>query len=194
MTEKIKVHIIMGSVRDGRFNEKATFWIADLAKKREDLDIEVVDLKAWPFPMYNEPSSPSQVKDGKYPSELATKWAAIIGKADAYIFVTPEYNHGMSGVLKNALDFVYAEWNNKAVGIVGYGSTGGSRAVAQLRASLPELQLASVRTAVHIMAPWMLVDENNQLKAGALDSYESSANTMLDQLTSWAHALKTVRA
>ena len=157
------------------------------------MDIEVLDLKEWPFPSYKEPMSPSQIKDGQYPSDLAKKWAVKIGEADGYIFVTPEYNHGVSGALKNAIDHVYGEWNNKAVGLVGYGSLGGGRAIEHLRGIAAETQMADVRTAVHIMAPWTLVDEKNELKPGTLDSYEHSANTMLDQLVSWAGAMKTVR-
>ena len=106
--------------------------------------------------------------------------------------VSPEYNHSTSGALKNAIDAVYSEWNNKVVGFVSYGSLGGGRAVEHLRGIAAEVQMADVRTAVHIMAPWALTDENG-LKAGVLDSYAQSAGTMLDQIAKWGQAFKGMR-
>lgn len=192
--ETLNIKVIMGSVRDRRFNEHATKWISDIAKKRDVLDVEVIDLKDWQFPFYTDAKSSSQYQNGDYPTDIRKNFAKKIAEADGFIFVTPEYNNSMSGVLKNAIDQVYAEWNNKAAAIVSYGTTGGARASTQLRMAFPEMQIAGVRAGVYILAPWMLVDENNQLKAGALDTYEHGANTILDQLTNWSKAFKAMRA
>lgn len=191
--DTLKIKIIMGSVRERRFNEHATKWIADIAKKRSTLDVEVIDLKDWQFPFYEDATSSSQYKDGNYPTEIRKKFAAKIGEADGIVFVTPEYNNTTSGVLKNAVDQIFAEWNYKPGGTVSYGSTGGARATTTLRQMMPEMHMVAVRTGVYIQAPWMLVDEKNQLKAGVLDSYEGSANMMLDQLEWWGRALKDAR-
>lgn len=126
-------------------------------------------------------------------NEIARKWAAKINEADAFIIVTPEYNHGTSGVLKNALDYIYYEWNNKSVGFVSYGGVGGARAVEQLRGVAIELQMAPIRNAVHIPQHWNLLDENGSMKDGALDPFKGSATIFLDQLLWWARALKIAR-
>lgn len=192
MSTALKVKVIVGSVREGRFGIHAAKWIEAHAKAHEGLEVELLDLKEWPLQDYADAMPPSMVKNGAYPSDVAKKWAAKIGEADAYIMVSPEYNRSTSGALKNAIDAVYPEWNNKAVGFVSYGSLGGGRAVEHLRGIAAEVQMADVRTAVHIMAPWSLTDENG-LKAGALDSYAQSAETMLQQLTKWGGAFKTMR-
>ena len=190
----LKIKVIMGSVREGRFNDKASNWVSAIAKRREGIDVEILDLKEWNLPVLSERVSPSQVKDGKYSTEIISKWAQKIQEADAFIMVTPEYNHSTSGALKNSIDHIYGEWNNKAVGYVAYGSLGGGRAMEHLRGIAAEVQMADVRAGVNIMAPWTLVDEKNELKEGALDSYERAANLMIDQIISWGTALKAVRA
>lgn len=189
----IKIKIILGSTRPNRFSDKPGAWIFEEAKKKANLDVELLDLRDYPLPFYNEPTSPAMVKDGAYPNDIVKKWAAKIQEADAFILVTPEYNHGSSGVLKNALDSIYAEWNKKPVGFVAYGGVGGARAVEQLRAVAVELQMAPIRNAVHIPQPWNLLDETGNLKAGALDSFKPGAEALLDQLVWWAGALKTAR-
>jgi NAD(P)H-dependent FMN reductase len=138
--------------------------------------------------------SPAYVQNGDYAHESVRAWAKKIGEADAYIMIAPEYNHGYSAVLKNALDVVYGEWNNKAVGFVSYGSVGGGRVVEQLRQVSVELQMASTRNAVHIQAPWFLLDENGDLKSDALVPYSDSLNGMVDQLVWWGNALKEARS
>jgi NAD(P)H-dependent FMN reductase len=105
--------------------------------------------------------------------------------------ISPEYNHGYSSAIKNAIDSIYIEWNNKPVGFLSYGSAGGARAVEQLREVAVELQMAPIRNGVHIMSPWNLTDEKGQLKSGALDDYEKPMQNMLEQLSWWARALKT---
>lgn len=189
----LKVKVILGSTRQNRFSDKSGVWIVEEAKKKEGVDVELLDLRDYPFPFYNEPTSPAMVKDGAYPNDIVRKWAAKIREADAFIVIAPEYNHGIPGVLKNALDSVYAEWNNKPIGFVAHGSVGGARSVEQLRGVVVELQMAPIRNAVHIPQPWNLLDENGNLKDGALDPFKKSAGAFLDQLIWWAKALKTAR-
>jgi len=192
-TTMIKIKIILGSTRPNRFSDKPGAWILEETKKKEGVDVELLDLRDYPLPFYNEPMSPAMIKDGAYPNDIAKKWATKIREADAFIIVTPEYNHGISGVLKNALDYIYAEWNNKPVGFVAYGGVGGARSVEHLRGVAVELQMTPIRNAVHIPQHWNLLDENGNLKAGALDSFNKTANELLNQLIWWAGALKTAR-
>lgn len=189
----LKIKIIVGSTRENRFSDKPAAWILEAVRKREGIDAELLDLRDYQLPFYNAPMSPSMVKDGRYPNEVARQWAAKVGEADAFIVVTPEYNHGIPGVLKNVLDTVYAEWNNKAIGFVAYGGVGGARAVEHLRGVAVELQMAPIRNAVHIREPWNLLDESGSLKDRALDSYKPAAEALLDQLLWWAKALQAAR-
>lgn len=190
----LQVKIIVGSTRPGRFSEKVLPWLTDSASARNDMQVEVLDLREHELPFFDAPMSPAYVQNGEYGSEVVRAWAKKIGEADAYIIIAPEYNHGYTAVLKNALDVVYGEWNNKTVGFVSYGSVGGGRVVEQLRQVAVELQMASTRNAVHIQAPWFLLEENGDLKAGALDGYTDSLKGMLDQLAWWGNALKEARA
>jgi NAD(P)H-dependent FMN reductase len=189
----LQVKVIVGSTRPNRFSEKVLPWLNVELAKRADMSIEVLDLKEHQLPYFDAGVSPAYVADGNYGNEVVNAWGKKIAEADAYIIIAPEYNHGYTAVLKNALDVVYKEWNNKAVGFVSYGSVGGGRVVEQLREVAVELQMASVRNAVHIQAPWFLLDEAGNLKEGSLDGYTDSLNGMLDQLTAWATAFKTVR-
>ncbi len=145
----IKIQIIIGSTRQKRFGEKPARYIADELKKRDDLQVELIDLKDWSLTFFDEPISPAG-SQGKYANDLAGKWAAKVGEGDAYIFVTPEYNHGYPAVLKNALDWVFPQWNHKPVGFVGYGNAGGARAIEQLRQVVIELQMLPIRNAIQI--------------------------------------------
>ncbi|MBI2607876.1 MAG: NAD(P)H-dependent oxidoreductase [Candidatus Doudnabacteria bacterium] len=192
-SNKLRIKIILGSTRPNRFSDKPGAWILGEAMKKPGVDAELLDLRDYPLPFYNEPAPPSMVKDGAYPNELVRKWAAKIKQADAFILVAPEYNHGISGVLKNALDSVYAEWNNKAVGFVAYGNVGGARSVEHLRGVAVELQMAPIRSAVHIPSPWNMLDEQGNLKPGSLDPFQKSAENFLNQLIWWAKALKAAR-
>ncbi len=189
----IKIKIILGSTRQNRFSDRPGSWISEEAKKKEGVEVELLDLRDYPMPFYNEPTSPSMIKDGEYPSEIVRKWAAKIKEADAFIIVTPEYNHSISGILKNALDSIYSEWNNKPVGFVAYGGLGGARVVEHLRGIVIELQMAPIRNAVHIPQHWNLFDEQGNLKQKAFDPFVSGADAMLNQLIWWAKALKSVR-
>ena len=124
---KPKIAVVIGSTRANRFGDKPANWIANIAKERGDLDIEIVDLRDYPLPHLDEPLPPSM---GQYQNEHTKRWAATIASFDGFIMITPEYNHSTSAVLKNALDYLYAEWNNKAAGFVSYGFVGGARSGA----------------------------------------------------------------
>ncbi|MBI2670628.1 NAD(P)H-dependent oxidoreductase [Candidatus Woesearchaeota archaeon] len=190
MAKEIKVQIILGSTRQGRYGEKVFKWINDLASKRKDFKVESIDLKDWNIPFLNDPMPPSM---GKYSDTIVQKWAKKIEEADAYLIVTPEYNHGYSAVLKNALDVIYKEWTNKPITFVSYGGyVGGSRAVEQLRQVAVELQMAPIREAVFIPMIWQAFDENGKLKGE--EDYNKRAESMLNQLIWWAKALKEARS
>lgn len=190
--EKFKIKVIIGSTRSNRFSEHPARWIAGLAAAKGEFDVELLDLRDYPMAFFNEPVSPTYRK-GPPTDDMAKKWAGKIKEADGFIVVAPEYNHGYSAVLKNAFDHVYHEWNQKPMAFVAYGSTGGARAVEQLRLVAVELKMAPLRNAVHIPAPWELV-EGEKLKAGALDGFAHSAEAMLADLIWWTRALKAARS
>ena len=190
--DNLKIKVILGSTREGRFGDKAANWIFDAAKVRPGVEVELLDLRAFEMPFFDEPITPSTIKE-PYTNEAVARWTKKIGEADAFIVATPEYNHGTSAVLKNAFDWVSKEWHDKAVAFVSWGSVGGARAVEQLRLVAVEAQMAPVRNAVHIVAPWMMLNPDGTLKTGALDAYEKAAEGMIDQLIWWGTALKTAR-
>jgi len=142
----MKIQVILGSTRPGRNGEAVAKWVAETAKKHSGIDVELVDVADYNLPLLDEPLTPSQ---GQYSNAHTKKWAEKIAQADGYIFVTAEYNHSVPGALKNAIDYLYAEWNNKAAGFVSYGAaSSGSRAVEHLRGIMGELQIADVRAQV----------------------------------------------
>ena len=183
----IKIGIIVGSTRPGRNSEAVAKWVYDVASKRNDAIFEIVDIADYNLPLLDEmiPASMHQ-----YQKEHTKKWAEKINEMDAYVFVTPEYNHAPTAALKNAIDFVYAEWNNKAAGFVSYGSAGGARAVEQLRQIMGEIQIADVRAQVTLS---LFTDFENFSVFKPVSSHEGSLHAMLDQLIAWGTALKTVR-
>ena len=137
-----RIGIILGSTRPNRLSEQVASWVYENATQRGDAEFELIDLRDFPLPHLDEPLPPSL---GQYQGDHTKDWAAKIASFDGFVIVTPEYNHGTSGVLKNAIDYLYAEWNNKAVGFVSYGSVGGARAVEHLRLVAGEVQMADVR-------------------------------------------------
>jgi NAD(P)H-dependent FMN reductase len=183
----LKIAIILGSTRPHRNGEAVARWAYDLARQRGDAGYELIDLREIDLPLLDEPISPSQ---GKYQHEHTKAWAAKVAPFDGYVFVTPEYNHSTCAALKNALDFVYAEWNNKAAGFVGYGSAGGTRAVEHLRGICAELQIATVRQQVMLS---LFTDFENMSVFKPAAHHAKSFGTLLDQLLAWAGALRTVR-
>ncbi len=183
----IKLAIITGSTRPQRVNESVARWVYETARQRQDAEFELVDIKDFDLPLLDEPVPPSM---GQYSQPHTKAWAAKIDSFDGYVFVTPEYNHGISGALKNAIDFVYREWNNKAAGFVGYGSAGGVRAVESLRLVMGELQVADVRNQVMLS---LFTDFENFSVFKPASHHEKSLTNMLDQLIAWSGALKSLR-
>jgi NAD(P)H-dependent FMN reductase len=183
----IKIGIILGSTRPNRIGEAVARWVHELAQKRTDASFELIDIRDYDLPLLDEPIPPSQ---GKYSKEHTKRWAATIEACDAYVFVTPEYNHSTSGALKNAIDFLYREWNNKAAGFVSYGSAGGVRAVEHLRLIMAELQVADVRAQVMLS---LFTDFENYSTFKPADMHEQTLATLLDQLVAWGEAMKSVR-
>lgn len=195
MTNNTQFHIkvIAGSTREGRFSDKAAAWIAGEIKKQEGVKVEVIDLRDYDMPFFNEPVSPS-FKQEPYKNEAVARFTLKIAEGDAFVIVTPEYNHGTSGVLKNAIDWVYQEWNNKPVAFVSYGSVGGSRAVEQLRLIAIELQMAPIRTAVHIPGEQYFSVLFGKADVNELFSSQSkNAEAMIVQLMWWTRVLKNAR-
>jgi NAD(P)H-dependent FMN reductase len=153
----IKIKTILGTTRQGRFGDKPAHWICDEARALPDVDVELLDLRDYPLPHFDEPASPMW-KKGKYDDESVQRWADRIADGDAFIMVAPEYNHGYPAVLKNAIDYIYPEWVNKPVGFVSYGNMGGARAVEQLRQVAIEMQMWPIRSAIHLpVAVYMAV-------------------------------------
>lgn len=189
----LQLKVIIGSTRPSRFSEKVLPWLQTTLAKKNLFAAEVLDLRNYPLPFYDQPTSPSQVQNGAYENEVARAWAQKIKEGDAFLVVAAEYNHGPTAVLKNALDSVYAEWNKKPVAFIAYGSVGGARAVEQLREIAIELQMAPIRQAVHIPSPWGMLESDGRLKEGSLDSYTHALEGTLDQLSWWAEALKAAR-
>lgn len=184
----LKIGIITGSTRPGRVNIQVAEWVKSLADKRADVAFELVDIADYNLPLYDE-AIPAAY--GQYAHEHTKKWASKIASLDGFIFVTPEYNHSPSAALKNAIDFIYGEWNNKAAGFVSYGSGGGIRAVEQLRQIMAEIQVADVRAQV-FMSLFTDFENFSVFKPDA--RHEASLETLFDQVIAWSQALKTIRA
>lgn len=183
----IKIGIIIGSTRPGRKAETVARWVRDLAVRRRDAEFELVDLQDFNLPLLDEAAPPAM---GQYSHPHTRAWAAKIASLDAFVFVTPEYNHAPSGALKNAIDYLYKEWNNKAAGFVSYGSAGGARAVEQLRLVMGELQVADVRAQVMLS---LFTDFENFTTFKPAPIHEKSVHAMLDQVIAWGGALKSLR-
>ena len=183
-----KIAIILGSTRPGRNGEAVAKWVEEIASRRSDAEFELLDLADYPLPHLDEPAPASYQS---YQNEHTKAWSAKISEFDGFVFVTPEYNHSTSGVLKNALDYLYKEWNNKAAAFVSYGMVGGARAVEHLRLIASELQLATVRGQVAIS---LVTEFENYSVFKPSDYLLPQVDTMLDQLVSWSTALETVRS
>ena len=183
----IRIAIIIGSTRPGRNGEAVAKWVYKIAQKRTDAEFELVDIKDFNLPLLDEPAPPIM---GQYSKPHTKAWAAKIAAFDAYVFVTPEYNHGTSGALKNAIDFLFGEWNNKVAGFVSYGGASGARAVEQLRLNLAEVRMATVRNQVLLS---LYTDFENFSVFKPSPQQETSVNAMLDELSAWGGALKTLR-
>jgi len=183
----INVAVIIGSTRPGRVGESVGKWAFEIAKRRKDAQFELVDLVDFNLPLLDEAVPPSM---GQYSKEHTKRWAAKIATFDAFVFVTAEYNHGIPGALKNAIDFLFAEWNNKAAGFVGYGSAGGARAVEHLRLVMAEVQVATVRNQVMLS---LRDDFENYSVFKPRDFHEKTLGQVFDQVIAWGGALRALR-
>ncbi len=178
---KLNIGIILGSTREGRVSPQVGVWVKEIADKRGDANYTIIDIADYKLPLLGEEGGDASG---------AAAWSEIIAKQDGFVFIVQEYNHSITGALKNALDYLRDEWNNKAAGIVSYGSVGGARAAEHLRGILGELLVADVR--VHPALSLFTDFENGtDFKPAAVQ--EDSVNQMLDQLIPWSKALFTIR-
>lgn len=189
--DKQNVQVILGSTRPNREGEKVARWVVNQLEKREDIDVELLDLRDWNLGHFDQPA-PIMALNGNYTNETAKKWVAKIDLADAYIMVTPEYNHGYPAVLKDAIDIAYDEWNYKPVAFVSYsgGQFGGVRAVEQLRQVVIETKSAPMRDAVHIGSVWGAFEEDGSPKDTKLND---GLKHVVDELVKWSGALQVLR-
>ncbi|KUF34146.1 MULTISPECIES: NADPH-dependent FMN reductase [Lysinibacillus] len=178
----LKIGIILGSTRESRVSPQVGTWVKEVAEKRRDAEYEIIDIADFKLPLLGEPGGDA--------SGVAA-WSEKVGACDGFVFIVAEYNHSITGALKNALDYLRVEWNNKAAGIVSYGSVGGARAAEHLRGILGELLVADVR--VH-PALSLFTDFENGSVFKPKEVQADSVHQMLDQLVPWATALKTIRS
>lgn len=183
----ITIAIIVGSTRPGRKALEVAQWVLEIASMRSDAIYRLVDIANFKLPLLDEAVPPSM---GQYQHEHTKAWAREVAGFDGFVFVTPEYNHGTSGALKNALDFLFAEWNNKAAGFVGYGSAGAARAVESLRLVMGELMVADVRSQV-LLSLYSDFEHYTVFKPGK--HHEQSVEKMLDEVVAWSSVLQQLR-
>lgn len=183
----LRIAIVIGSTRPNRVAPQVANWVLEQAKKRGDASYEIVDIADFDLPVLDEPMPPSL---GNYAHGHTKRWAETVASYDGYIFITPEYNHSITGALKNAIDFVYSEWNNKAAGFVSYGSTGGVRAVEHMRGVMAEIQVADVRAHVSMS---LYTDFENFSAFKPAPQHAQQLSVLCEQLVSWTRAMRGVR-
>jgi NAD(P)H-dependent FMN reductase len=188
----LKLKIIMGSTREARVSEKIAPWVLEQSKKHPGFTAEVLDLRDYDMPFFNESIAPGDRDEPFTSPESVVRWTEKIAEADAFLVIAPEYNRGYPAVLKNAFDWVYREWNDKPIAFVAYGGVGGARSVEQLRLVSIPLQMAPIRQAVHIPERTYL-DEKGDFNPEALISFAKPADALFTQLLRWANAFKTLR-
>lgn len=183
----LKIAVILGSTRPGRNGEAVAKWVLETARKRSDAVYELIDLADYPLPHLDEPIPPLM---GQYTKPHTVRWSNVIDAYDGYVFVTPVYNRSIPGVLKNAIDYLFREWNNKAAGLVGYGAGGGHYATAALRPILSELKVAHVRSELSLS---LMNDFEDFSIFKPNPDHEETLNRMLDELIAWSGALRGLR-
>lgn len=191
--DTLKVKVILGSTREGRFSEVPGAWIMGVLKNTQGIEAELLDLKDYNMPFFEEPVSTSMKKE-PFTQEAVARWTAKVQEGDAFIVIAPEYNHGYPAVLKNAFDYVYQEWNNKPIAYISYGSAMGARSVEQLRMVAVELQMAPIRNAIHMPYDVVMAVGKGTPAAEVLKPYEARAQGLIEQLSWWGRALKAARA
>lgn len=188
--QKPKIQVILGSIREGRSGIKVAEWFMNAIKDFDGAEVELVDLIDYPMPLLADAISPMARGKNKNPNPAVQKWLDKIDSADGYVFITAEYNHSVPGALKNAIDYGNAEWAEKPVGFVGYGSfAGGSRAVEHLRQIAAELNMYDIRDEILIPIIWAAFDEQGNLAHS--DSLTVTANAIISKVTSLAVKLKS---
>jgi NAD(P)H-dependent FMN reductase len=190
MSKNPHIGIVAGSTREGRFSERAAAWFHRIAARRADLSFEIIDLRDYPMPFFDEPASPAWMppKD-----RVAERWTAKLAEPDGFVFVTPEYNHGYSAVLKNALDYAFQQFNRKPAAFVGYGGVGAARAIEQLRMVAVELQMAPISKSVNVgMAEFLGIWQQGKEFAD-FPHLEQAAVALLDDLSWWGRTLQAGR-
>jgi len=184
------LRIIVGSTRPGRVGPAVADWIADRAREHGGFDVQVTDLAELNLPILDEPNHP---RLRQYVHQHTKDWSELVEGSDAFIFVTPEYNHGVGAALKNAIDYVYNEWHGKAAGIVSYGGiSAGTRATQMLKQVLASLKVVPVMEAVNIPFVRSHIDEDGRFKP--TEAMEASAIAMLDEVQRWTEAMRPLRA
>jgi NAD(P)H-dependent FMN reductase len=191
----MKIQVILASTRPGRVGERVAKWVYAAAQKQPGFEAELVDLAGYDLPHFNEPASP-RFNPKRDPHPEVKRWLAKVAEADGYVIVTPEYNHSIPGILKDALDFLDFQLVKKPAAIVSYGSVGGARAAEQLKLILVEVKAAVVPEAVALYGPSTVLDEHGQFTDDTSDTHrhEQVLDTVLTQLAWWTEALKTARA
>ena len=184
----LKIAIIVGSTRPGRKGDAIARWAYEIARRRTDADFALLDIASFDLPLLDEPVPP--MSSDQYTHQHTRAWSAAIASFDGYVFVTPEYNHGTSGALKNAIDFLYSEWTDKAAGFIGYGFTMGARAIESLRLVLASLQVATVRPQAGLS---LFTDFERATVFKPSARLEQTVNSVLDHVIAWSGALKTLR-
>lgn len=186
MQTKPHIQVILGTTREGRHSDVVGEWLSHHLDARDDFTFEIVDLKEWNLPFFNDPNHPAM---GRYSDPRVREFAAKIAKADGYVVVTAEYNHGYPAVLKNAFDSIAPEWYRKAVAFVSYGGfVGAGRAVEQLRQVVAELRMVDTRDTLHILHAMKHWDNPSTLA-----EYDEQVTPVIDDLLWWTNATKTAR-
>jgi NAD(P)H-dependent FMN reductase len=190
--DQTTIAVIVGSTRENRFADKPARWLAGKLGQRTGVTARLLDLRDFPMPFFDAPMSPAMA--GESTHEAVRRWSAEIAAADGYVFVTPEYNHAPSAVLKNAIDWLYKEWVRKPAAFVSYGNAVGARAIEQLRLVAVEVQLAALRASLHVPLPALMAHYQGGDVTAALAESDKPAEAMIDDLLWWTSALKRARA
>ena len=187
------IQVVTGTTRAGRFSERVSAWVVGYLAERGDIEVELVDLRDHPLPFFDGLPPARIPRD--YPNDEVARLGRTLDRADGYVFLTAEYNHGYPAVLKNAMDWTFVEWRRKPAAFVGWGNVGGARAIEQLRQVTVEFEMAPLRHAVHIL-PAVLIAARETVDpadTSAFAELEPRLKLLTDDLTWWSHALNVAR-
>jgi NAD(P)H-dependent FMN reductase len=189
----VRIAVITGTTREGRFSEKVAAWVIGQLHAAGGLEIEAVDLRDYALPLFDGP--PPARAQREYPSDAARRLGEALDRADGFVILTAEYNHGYPAVLKNAMDVTFVEWRRKPISFVGWGNVGGARAIEQLRMVAVEFEMAPLRHAVHILPDVMIAarQADDPFDVSVFAPLEARLTTMVDDLRWWADALAVAR-